>query len=216
VTEPDRGQWEDQFAWVRGYQSFHNTSLEQAVKLVNRFVARPFVIVDVNIALAPVSGMLTIERPKLAERFVALLERQGLVRQAPASESFADNGIHLVSYGADPQQYGSAEAQFTKDVCAYYREDERDPYNLLIVGNDLDRQADLNIPGCELATAMTALWEQSWFNVKVIAAPTRPTITQPVRGEYSAKDALATMLAGTGCRTEGDALTGIKIDCSST
>lgn len=216
VTEPDLWEWNAQFAWPSGYLSFRNTSLEQAVKQVNQFVGQPFVIEDVNIASAPVSGMLTIERPKLAERFVALLERQGLVRQAPASEAFADNGIHLVSYGADPRQYGSVEAQFTKDVCAYYREDERDPYNLLIVGNDLDRQADLNIPGCELATALTALWEQSWFKVEVIAAPTRPTITHPVRGEYSAQEALATMLAGTGCRTQGDALTGIRIDCSTT
>lgn len=211
IEVPTPQERRDRLAWVSGGLSFHNVPLAEAVKQINRFSTSPLEIQDDSIAALPITGEFRYFRhSSLAERFVVALERDGKARRTP--KGVTDPAIGLVAYDASPEDYGPVAQQVTTDLCASYRGDH-DRSNTMYDPSNPNPEATFNVAGCDVATALAGFSQQSGFRYELVVAPEGMTMTHPLNGRYSAKDALATMLQGTGCRAGGDVVTGLKIAC---
>lgn len=89
-------------SWTEARLLFEGEPLAEVIKHVNAFAARPFVIADPRIESLPVRGDFVTDRPRLAERVLAELERQGVARAAPADPLSPNAGIRLVGYDKSP------------------------------------------------------------------------------------------------------------------
>lgn len=201
----------DRLAWTHGVLSFKETPLDEVVTEVNQVADRPLQIEDPAIASVPVTGDFRMaDLPNLAERVVVALERDGKVRRVP--ETGVIDPIQLVAYDADPNRYGPVEAQVSADLCASYR-GVHDDSNVVYDFASPDPVIEFNLAGCDVPTALAGFSQQTGFQYEMVTAPTT-AVTHPIKGDYSVRDALATMLNGTGCRATGDVRRGLKIACT--
>lgn len=199
-------------AWQGGAFAFRGTPLADAVAEVNELAEHQFVLDEPALASVPVTANFRmLDLPNLAERFLVALERDGIARRTP--EEHAGGPIRLIAFDADPARYGPAQSQVSADVCPSYRGVHELWTNIYDPTNP-NPDMKFNLVGCDVATALVGFTQQTGFHYELLNAPTGTVTTRPIKGYYTVRDALATMLDGTGCHASGDVHSGLKIACT--